>query len=84
MVINALQAITGTWVSYQAVYHEWVLVWIAKIPFTWIDILLDIKQTDLGGDVQRAWAQLVKTGQLWAMIIGFILGYMIRSFTSFG
>ncbi|HAZ48289.1 MAG TPA: hypothetical protein DDW76_16560 [Cyanobacteria bacterium UBA11369] len=84
MVVNGIQAITATWLSFQAVYHEWMLAFIAKIPFTWIDIFLQVKQTDLGGDVQRAWNHFVKTGQLWAMIIGFLLGYMIKSFTSFG
>lgn len=84
MVVNAIQATISTVLSLQAVCNEWMLVLIAKIPFTWIDIFLQVKQTDLWGDVQRAWNNFVKTGQLWAMLIGFILGYAIRSFTSFG
>lgn len=84
MVINAIQATIATWMSWQTICDEWMLVLIGKIPFTWIDIFLQIKQTDLGGDVQRAWNHFVKTGQLWAMLIGFIVGYAIKSFTSFG
>lgn len=33
----------------------------------------------------RGWfGNLVATGQLWALIIGFILGYLFRGFTSYG
>ncbi|NET09736.1 MAG: hypothetical protein F6K16_34545 [Symploca sp. SIO2B6] len=33
----------------------------------------------------RGWfVNLVETGQLWALIIGFIMGYLFRGFTSYG
>lgn len=41
-------------------------------------------QVDLGGDVQRAFNNFVKTGQIWAFLIGIILGYLFRTFTSYG
>ncbi len=42
------------------------------------------KQTDLVGDVQRAFDNFVKTGQAWAFLIGLVLGYMLKTFTTFG
>lgn len=49
-----------------------------------IDLAQQIKETDLAGDVGKAWNNFVKTGQIWAFIIGLILGYVFRSFTSYG
>jgi hypothetical protein len=50
----------------------------------WMVLAQQIKQTDLFGDTSRAWNHFVKTGQVWAMIIGMVLGYMAKTFTSFG
>jgi hypothetical protein len=33
---------------------------------------------DIWKNAQQAWNNFVKTGQIWASIIGFILGWMIR------
>lgn len=57
---------------------------LAKIPLEWIVIAQNIPDPDLFGRVQRAWAHFIQTGQIWAMIIGLILGYAIKGFTSFG
>lgn len=41
-------------------------------------------EVDLAGDVQRAFNNFVKTGQVWAFLIGLIFGYFVKTFTSFG
>jgi hypothetical protein len=43
-----------------------------------------IKETDLGGDISKSWQHFVKTGQVWAFLIGAIVGYMAKAFTSYG
>jgi hypothetical protein len=43
-----------------------------------------IKQTDLGGDFQRAFDNFIKSGQAWAFLIGLVFGYLVKTFTSFG
>jgi hypothetical protein len=48
------------------------------------DLIAQIKQTDLSGDLQRWFNGLIKTGQLWAFLIGLILGYLFRSLTTYG
>lgn len=49
-----------------------------------LDLAQQFKQTDLAGDVGKAWNHFIKTGQVWAFVIGLILGYLFRSFTSYG
>jgi len=39
---------------------------------------------DLAGNFQKGWNHFVKSGQVWAMLFGIVLGYMIKTFTTFG
>jgi hypothetical protein len=41
-------------------------------------------QQDILGDLTKAFGKFVKTGQLWAMVIGFVLGFVFKSITSYG
>ena len=39
---------------------------------------------DILGDVGGAFENFVETGQLWALLIGFVIGYIFKSLTSYG
>ncbi|OLP17243.1 hypothetical protein BST81_17385 [Leptolyngbya sp. 'hensonii'] len=39
---------------------------------------------DIMSDMQKAFNHFVKTGQVWALLVGIILGYLFKSLTSFG
>jgi hypothetical protein len=38
---------------------------------------------NLFNDFQGAWDNFIQTGQAWALLIGVVVGYVIRSITSF-
>ncbi|AIE73817.1 hypothetical protein D082_12890 [Synechocystis sp. PCC 6714] len=40
-----------------------------------------VREVDILGDFQDAWNNFIKTGQVWALIIGFVLGWGFRGFT---
>ena len=40
------------------------------------------KDPDLFGQVQRAWSGFVSSGQIWALLIGLIIGYTFRKFST--
>jgi hypothetical protein len=42
-----------------------------------------VKDPKVLDQMQNAWNNFVDSGQIWAMIIGIIFGYMFRSFTSY-
>lgn len=44
----------------------------------------NVRDANVIGQMQNAWNTFVKTGQIWAMIIGIIIGYMFKSLTSYG
>jgi hypothetical protein len=57
---------------------------VAKTPYWLVVLAYQVRETNLWGQVQSAWNHFVQTGQIWALIIGLILGYFIKGFTSFG
>jgi hypothetical protein len=56
----------------------------ALMPHDGHIILAQQFQQDILGDLTKAFNHFVKTGQLWAMVIGFILGFVFKSITSYG
>ncbi len=54
------------------------------MPDDWSLVIAQFKQTDLGGDVGKWWDNVVKTGQVWAFLLGAIFGYLAKSFTTYG
>ncbi len=53
---------------------------------SWIDLshLLAqrIDDPDILGKFKKSWQNFIESGQVWALGIGFVLGYIFRSFTS--
>ena len=50
----------------------------------WIVLAQQFKETDITGDVGKTWNQFVRTGQVWALLIGLVVGYLARALTSYG
>jgi hypothetical protein len=50
----------------------------------WATVATKIKETDLSGDVGKWWDKVVKTGQVWAFLLGAIFGYLVKTFTTYG
>lgn len=50
------------------------------------DMVLAQQITDpnIVGQMQKAFNHFVQSGQVWAMLIGLAIGYMIRNLTSYG
>lgn len=47
-------------------------------------ILAQQTNADLVANVKTAFANFVESGQVWAFILGIILGYIIRQITTYG
>ncbi|MBD2354297.1 hypothetical protein H6G41_06585 [Tolypothrix sp. FACHB-123] len=55
-------------------WHSPVTSWLAQT----------INDPNVIGQMQSGWNHFVKTGQIWALLIGLIIGYLIRNLTSYG
>lgn len=71
MVVNAIQHISA-WLPSILHGHDWTVV------------AQSVTDTDLIGTVQKAFNHFIQSGQVWAMLIGLIIGYMFRSLTTYG
>ena len=56
----------------------------SRIPVNWTILAQTISDPDLLGQVQKAWNNFIETGQVWALLIGLVVGYLIRNLTSYG
>lgn len=43
-----------------------------------------ITDPDLMGQMQKVFHNFIATGQVWALLVGFVVGYMLRGMTSYG
>ncbi|WP_392536005.1 hypothetical protein [Nostoc sp. C117] len=58
------------------------LLW--HLPVNWTALAQTITDPDLMGQMQKAWNHFIQTGQVWALLIGLVIGYIIRNLTSYG
>ncbi len=58
-----------------------IFLWKAMLNSS---ILAQKVDVDLWRDVQNAWYNFVQSGQIWALILGFIIGYFIRGMYTIG
>ncbi|MDX2244204.1 MAG: hypothetical protein NW224_26325 [Leptolyngbyaceae cyanobacterium bins.302] len=83
MVLHVIQD-AATWFSHLGLISEGLRSLHVEVPLDHLVLAQQIPQTDLVGDIQRAFDNFVKTGQAWAFLIGLVLGYMLKAFTTFG
>lgn len=62
----------GSHTSHRLIFHTYQhSLWIAQF------------EDNLGSSFQSAWDNFIQSGQVWALVIGFIVGYVFRSITSY-
>ncbi|MBN3872550.1 MULTISPECIES: hypothetical protein [unclassified Nostoc] len=55
-----------------------------QLPVNLTALAQTITDPDVMGQIQKAWSHFIQTGQVWALLIGLVIGYMIRNLTSYG
>ncbi|MEI6064571.1 MAG: hypothetical protein WCQ26_08270 [Pseudanabaena sp. ELA748] len=48
-----------------------------------MDLLAQQFKQDMMGDAARSWDNFVKTGQIWALLVGVMVGYLFKTLTSY-
>gem|GEM_PF-518281 len=57
---------------------------IGHLPLNWTTLAQHITDPNVLGQLQNAFNHFVQTGQVWALLIGLCIGYMIRNLTNYG
>jgi hypothetical protein len=47
-----------------------------------MDLVAQQFNQDVMGDLAKGWNNFVKSGQIWALVIGVVVGYLFRSITN--
>ncbi len=56
---------------------------LATAPSALSPVLAQEFDQDILGDMGNVWNNFVESGQIWALLFGIVLGYMIRNLTAF-
>lgn len=81
IIVNIIQEITA-YPSIIDSYEGSEIFW--NFQNNWTLLAQQVTDPDLLGNFQKAFNNFIQTGQAWALLIGLIVGYMIRGFTSYG
>jgi hypothetical protein len=57
-----------------------LLIW--QLPFSWM-LIAQQNSGGLFGDFHAAFDNFIQSGQVWALLLGFVLGYLFRSLTTY-
>jgi hypothetical protein len=49
-----------------------------------ITILAQNTNVDMVAEIVKTWNHFVQTGQIWALLIGLVVGYLLRNLTTYG
>jgi hypothetical protein len=58
------------------------LLW--HLPANLTPLAQQITDPNLISQIQKTWNHFIHTGQVWALLIGLVIGYLIRNLTSYG
>lgn len=82
MVVEGLQAVTAGLdsISY---WNDALGGLNSHSSLDWLVLAQQVDDPNVLGQMGNAWNNFVKTGQIWAMLIGLVIGYFFRGMTSF-
>ncbi len=81
IIVNIIQEIT----AYPSIIHSYdgsEIFW--DFQNNWMLLAQQSSDPDIIVNFHKAFNNFIQTGQAWALLIGLIIGYMIRGFTSCG
>ncbi|BDI17338.1 hypothetical protein ANSO36C_31400 [Nostoc cf. commune SO-36] len=65
-------------------YSDFISQLFWHLPVNLTALAQTITDPNILGQIQKAWGHFIQTGQVWALLIGLVIGYMIRNLTSYG
>lgn len=78
MVVHSLEAL-NLGCNYIVAIPSLVASWHVQIPLDGSLLAQNVTDPDVLGQMQRAFKNFIESGQVWALIIGLVVGYGFRS-----
>jgi len=82
MIVDAVLPLNTWFFHYTQVFSStsqmlWHLPWHSTLA-------QNLKDPDLLGQWHKAFDHFIQSGQVWALLIGIFIGFLVKSITSFG
>ena len=81
MVVEGLQAVTAGLDSITQVTDALGTL-NHYLSNNWLVLAQSVQDPEVLTRIQDAWSNFISTGQVWALLIGLIIGYLFRGITS--
>ncbi|MBW4585669.1 hypothetical protein G7B40_008280 [Aetokthonos hydrillicola Thurmond2011] len=65
-------------------FYESISQPVGNLPLNSTVVAQQITDPNVIGQMEHAFNHFVQTGQVWALLIGLVIGYMIRNLTTYG
>jgi hypothetical protein len=72
-----------TWLAHLSSISDLGQALLSHTHIDW-NLLAQVFNTDPFAGTRKAFEHFVESGQVWAFVIGLIIGYLFRSFTTYG
>lgn len=82
MIIEGIQVVT-TGLSSISHWHQALGALNHQLSVDWLVLAQQVSDPDILGQISNWWSNFIKSGQVWALIIGLTIGYVFRGMTSF-
>ncbi|WP_293058417.1 hypothetical protein [Okeania sp. SIO2B3] len=77
MIINIISTTTSGFTP--MIYETNIIDLLGpKILYSW-QLLAQQVDVNLWSDVQKAWSNFIECGQVWALLVGLFIGWMVKS-----
>lgn len=82
MILETMHSLVT--VDFSSYFHLHESLVALNNHFQWDSLVLaqSVPDVDILRDITNAWNNFVKTGQIWALLIGMFFGYLFRGLTA--
>lgn len=82
MVVEGMQAVT-TLLNNISQWSDVLGGLNTHLQVDWMVLAQEVSDTNVLGKIQEGWNNFIKTGQVWALLIGIGIGYFFKGMTSY-
>ncbi|BAT51455.1 unknown protein [Nostoc sp. NIES-3756] len=65
-------------------FNDFIFRILGDFPVNVPVLAQNVTDPNFIGQMQKTWNHFVQTGQIWALLIGLVVGYMFRNLTKYG
>ena len=70
-----------SWLAESMSWHDSLGFWFGHSSAHWTVLAQDFSDIDILADITKAFNNFIKSGQVWALLIGLIVGYFLKGIT---